>query len=60
METGVDLLAGLFHFRLGLVKKDRYMYALYDLDTDNMYEDMSIYYIRYMVREWTNKRNKNV
>ena len=56
MELGVDLLCGLHYFRLGLVKKDRYMYALYDLDTLDMYEDMSIYYIHSLIKKWTTKR----
>lgn len=60
MDTGIDLLAGLYHFRLGLIKKERYMYALYDLDTDDVYEDMSIYYIRYLIMKWTENRKQSV
>ena len=58
MDSYADLLSGLYYFRLGLIKKSKYTYALYDLDTYDMYEDMSIYYIRSLIREWTNKRTK--
>ena len=60
MDTGIDLLAGLYHFRLGMIKKERYMYALYDLDTDDVYEDMSIYYIRYLIMRWTQNRKQSL
>ena len=58
MESYVDLLSGLYYFRLGLVQKSERIYALYDIDSDNMYEDMSIYYIRHLIRKWSENRGK--
>lgn len=59
MQISVDLMASLYYFRLGLIQKENKKFALYDLDTCNMYEDMSIFYITSLLKAWTYRRIQN-
>ena len=50
----IDIISGLYHYGLTIIKYEQ-DYCLVDLKTQEVYEKMSIYYIR----SW-NKHRKNI
>lgn len=51
----VDLQSGLYHYGLGLLKREDGLYCLVDLDTGEWYEKMTIYYIQRLLKQWNQK-----
>lgn len=51
-----DLIAGLYYYGLSIIKKET-TYCLVEISTGECYSDMSIYYIRTLVRNWNAHRN---
>ena len=51
----IDIISGLYHYGLTIIKYEQ-DYCLVDLKTQEVYEKMSIYYIK---RSW-NKHRKNI
>ena len=54
----IDIISGLYHYGLTIIKYEQ-DYCLVDLKTQEVYEKMSIYYIRRLLRSW-NKHRKNI
>ena len=54
----IDIISGLYHYGLTIIKYEQ-DYCLVDLKTQEIYEKMSIYYIRRLLRSW-NKHRKNI
>ena len=53
----IDIISSLYHYGLTIIKYEQ-DYCLVDLKTQEVYEKMSIYYIRRLLRSW-NKHRKN-
>lgn len=49
---------GLYHYGLGMLKREDGLYCLVDLKTGEWYEKMTIYYIQNLLNQW-NKRRMN-
>ena len=54
----IDIIGGLYHYGLTIIKYEQ-DYCLVDLKTHEVYEKMSIYYIKRLLRSW-NKHRKNI
>ena len=54
----VDIICGLYYYGLTIIKYDQ-DYCLVDINTQEVYEKMSIYYIRRLLRNW-NSHRKNI
>ena len=54
----IDIISGLYHYGLTIIKYEQ-DYCLVDFKTQEVYEKMSIYYIRRLLRSW-NKHRKNI
>lgn len=52
----IDIISGLYYYGLTVVKYDD-DYCLIDLKTKEIYEKMSIYYIRKLLHNWNTYRN---
>jgi hypothetical protein len=52
----IDIQAGLYHYGLGLLKREDDLYCLVDLKTGEWYEKMTIYYIQTLLKQWNEKR----
>ena len=48
----IEVQANLYYYHLGLVKREDNLYCLVDLDTNEWYEKMTIYYIRKLLNTW--------
>ena len=57
-NTSLYIISGLYHYGLTIIKYEQ-DYCLVDLKTQEIYEKMSIYYIRRLLRSW-NKHRKNI
>lgn len=52
----IDIQARLYHYGLGLLKREDDLYCLVDLKTGEWYEKMTIYYIQTLLKQWNEKR----
>lgn len=48
----IDLIANLYYYRLGLIKRENNLYSLIDLETNEWFEKMTIYYIKKLLNHW--------
>lgn len=55
----LDIICGLYHYELTIIKIDD-KYHLFDLKTHEVYEAMSIYYIRSLLLKWNRHRKKEL
>ncbi|MFR7592206.1 MAG: hypothetical protein ACLUVC_12220 [Longibaculum sp.] len=55
----IDIQAGLYHYGLGLIKRENHLYSLVDLQTGEWYEKMTIYYIEILLNKWNHNRILN-
>ncbi|MEG0365487.1 MAG: hypothetical protein RR585_01530 [Coprobacillus sp.] len=53
----IDIQAGLYYYGLGLLKRERDLYCLVDLETGEWYEKMTIYYIQKLLDTWLQHRD---
>lgn len=54
----IDIICGLYYYGLALIKIDDH-YHLLDIKTREIYESMSIYYVRSLLRSWNSHRQAN-
>lgn len=48
----IGLQASLYYYRLGLIKREDNLYSLVDLETNEWFEKMTIYYIKKLLNSW--------
>lgn len=48
----IELQANLYYYRLGLIKREDGLYSLVDLETQDCFEKMTIYYIKRLLNNW--------
>lgn len=53
----IDMICGLYHYGLTIIEIDN-KYHLFDLKTQEIYEEMSIYYMRSLLLKWDRHRKK--
>lgn len=56
MSLAVDVQASLYYYDLGLVKRENNLFSLVDLNTGEWYEEMTIYYIQKLLKNWNRSR----
>jgi len=56
MSLAVDVQASLYYYDLGLVKRENNLFSLVDLNTGEWYEEMTIYYIQKLLKDWNRSR----
>ncbi len=54
----IEIQAGLYHYQLGLLKREHNLYCLVDLTTGEWYEKMTIYYIQKLLNQWNQMREE--
>ena len=59
MSLSVDIQSGLYHYNLGLIKRENNLYSLVDLKTGEWFEKMTIYYIQILIKQWNQTRECN-
>lgn len=48
----IGLQVSLYYYRLGLIKREDNLYSLVDLETNEWFEKMTIYYIKKLLNSW--------